>query len=84
MIMLLAAMALGAAGHYFENPTMTGGGFGLAVCAGLVWLVRAAWERRGSSGDTGSQTFDEGGGSHHAATHDTPSGGDGPVIGSDS
>jgi len=83
-MMLLAAMGLGAAGHYSENSTMTACGLAVAVCAGLVWLARAAWERRGSSGDTAGQSFDEGGGSHHAASHDTPSAADGPGSGSDS
>lgn len=87
-ILLVAAIALGAGGHYFGNATMTTWGFAVAVGAGLAWLARAAWEQRSRSSDTAGQSFDEGpGGPHNVTHHDAPStggDGDGPGIGSDS
>jgi len=82
-VLLLAGVLLGASGAYASDGVRSAWGFGLAVAALVVWLVRAARDDR-SSGDAGDAGLMGGAALGTDFTSDSGGGSDGGSGGGDS
>ena len=66
MMLLVAGIALGAAGYYLANPALSAGGFALLVAAMIAWVIANRGAQR--SGGTYIDHGDTGLTAHHDAS----------------